>query len=805
MTNPKWRHSILFLTSVAVIGVAFLVGSLFISTIAIVTKDREQLKSSTHLSELLDTIESTLSIACFVEDQALAQEVARGLLKNTIVQSVIIRTEKQELANTARTSSSLSTARQAEKGKIVRAIHSPFTPRSRVCEIQLTPNMEETARVVKEETSFTGTLLTLQIAAISITIVLAMLLWIVRPIKMMSDRLHSMDPAAGERLDAPFGHKRTEVGRLSEDINSLAGRLVKSLEEEHDLMLQHEIEENKYHAIFENAETGIFIADREGRIESCNPALMRLLELPAHPNHTGAPSRITDFDWNPPSLLGLMIGKCIDSNTLCSDELQLSHIDGSRHWLKVTFSPIGNNQVQGLLSDITEHKLAEESAKVQAVTDHLTGTVNRPGLERILQAAIQQHSEDLQHRKFALMLIDLDGFKRINEALGLPIGDEILKTAAKRLRSSLKVTDTVARISGDEYMVIVPDASRESIVASIGQRLVDALGQHYDVHTSPIQLGASVGITLFPQDGNDLPTLLRNCELALDRAKSAGGHRFTFFAASMAKAAEYRRALESDMQLALRREEFQLYFQPIVDISNSRLTGAEALIRWFHPEKGMISPDTFIPLAEETGLIIDIGLWCLDAACRQLATWQAEGKDYHLSINISGRQIPEGLTPAKLGETILQYGIDPSHLALEITEGVLMSDVDQALNWLNAVREQGFRIYLDDFGTGYSSLSYLKRFPVDVVKVDKSFVRDMAKDLSDRTLVGAIVAMANSLGLRVIAEGVEDREQLELLRQINCNSIQGYYFSQPVPAEAFAERARHIQGLLAELKKPGPS
>jgi EAL domain-containing protein (putative c-di-GMP-specific phosphodiesterase class I) len=270
----------------------------------------------------------------------------------------------------------------------------------------------------------------------------------------------------------------------------------------------------------------------------------------------------------------------------------------------------------------------------------------------------------------------------------------------------------------------------------------------------------------------------------------------------MAEAAERRRAMETDMHLALRRDEFQLFFQPIVDITCNRVAGAEALIRWRHSEKGLVPPDAFIPLAEETGLIVDIGLWVLEAACRQLAAWQVEGKDYYLSLNISGRQIPDGLPPLKLGETARRYGIDPSRLVLEITEGVLLADVNLALNWLDAVRAQGFRIYLDDFGTGYSSLSYLKRFPVDSVKVDKSFVRDMGVNANDRALVEAIIAMARSLGLRVVAEGVENLAQLELLRLMNCHCIQGYYFSRPVPIEEFAEVALRINDSLASIEVP---
>jgi EAL domain-containing protein (putative c-di-GMP-specific phosphodiesterase class I) len=337
----------------------------------------------------------------------------------------------------------------------------------------------------------------------------------------------------------------------------------------------------------------------------------------------------------------------------------------------------------------------------------------------------------------------------------------------------------------------------EKVVYNVVMRISAALKSFFGVSSTPLQLGVSVGITLFPHDGNDRQMLLRNAEMALEHARFGhGGHRYCFFDFTMARNAEHRRRLENDLRFVVRRNELIIRYQPIVDLAARRMAGMEALVRWEHPQFGLIPPDIFIPLAEETGAIASIGLWVVETAIQQLADWKRQGLDRYISVNVSARQIPDDLAPITLIETVNRYGIDPANLAIEITESLFMGNSDAVKTWLDVVHDLGFPIYLDDFGTGYSSLSYIRRFPVDVLKVDKSFIRDINEENSERALVGAIINMAHSLGLRVVAEGVESQRQLDLLEVEGCHCVQGYYFSRPVAADEIEAASRHIEELL---------
>ena len=754
-------------------------------------RNAAQEQSQVRLEQLLDTVQSTLRVACFVKDQELAREVASGLLSNTEVLRVTIHEGDNQLIDLQRRQTSRPDAANA----LERSIHSPFIEGDVIGRIRLVPDPEAIAGQVRAEIIERSLQLTWQLTLIAGAMVITLLFFVIHPISAISSELHRMDPTAGNRLQIPAGHANTEIGRLVHDVNALASRLVLALDEEHTLRLQREIDERKYHAIFDNAESGIFIVDRDGRLTSWNPALARLFGISGSEEEQLA-RRLDALHWEKPELIAELVGQAFTSHQPSTREACLARADGSRCWLDIVLSPVGDELLQGIAHDISELKAAEASARRQALIDPLTGLANRAGLEQHLGNAIRQ-----QHRQpsagFALIYIDLDRFRQIIEGIGVSAGDEILRAVAGRLGTTVKHNDMLARLSADIFAVILLALHDGETIERVTERIMEALSQPYLVDGSPIQLSASLGITRFPDDGSDAPSLLRNAELACDKAKASGGNGSAFFDPALAEAAEQRRHMENDLRQALRERQFELFFQPIVDIAAGRVAGAEALIRWRHPERGLVPPDRFIPVVEQSGLIDGLGLWVLDDACRQLAAWQRAGHPHYLSINVSGRQIPHGLPPAAVANALNRHGIPASRLALEITEGILLANIGEAQAWLQAVQALGVRVYLDDFGTGYSSLSYLNRFPLDTLKIDRSFVQDMASGNNAHSLVIAIVAMARSVGLQVVAEGVETASQLEILSAIGCQYAQGYYLSRPVTAGDFIEVTGEIDRRLA--------
>lgn len=439
-----------------------------------------------------------------------------------------------------------------------------------------------------------------------------------------------------------------------------------------------------------------------------------------------------------------------------------------------------------LQEEVAEREQAEERVMHLANHDALTGLPNRRLLiDRLGQALALAHRENHQ---VAVLFMDLDRFKTINDSLGHMTGDALLQNVARRLSETLREGDTVSRLGGDEFVVVLPSLDQPKAAEKVALKLVDALAPPIDLGGQELRVSASIGISLFPEDGRDTETLLRNADSAMYHAKDMGRNNYQFFMEQMNVAAAERLRLENDLHRALERQEFELHFQPRVSVANGLACGIEALIRWRHPERGLVLPEHFIPVAEDTGLIVPIGEWVINEACRQGTAWCAAGlPQIPVAVNLSPRQFRQSNLVDTVARAIERHGWPCKLLELEITEGVLMQQTSETLKTLEALNRLGVGLAIDDFGTGYSSLSYLKRFPVDFLKIDQSFVRDIAVDPDDATIVTAIIGLAHNLGLTVVAEGVENASQLDFIRDAGCDEAQGYHIGRPMPAGQLAE------------------
>lgn len=465
-------------------------------------------------------------------------------------------------------------------------------------------------------------------------------------------------------------------------------------------------------------------------------------------------------------------------------ELKGLRPDGEAFWSECEVAPVmddGAECVVLVIKDVTERTLYLRQIEHQARFDLLTGLPNRSLLDdRLDQAIIGAH----RHRRvLAVAYLDLDHFKRINDNLGHRTGDRLLCEVARRLQSVLRDGDTAARQGGDEFVILLPDLEGQDQAFAVLQRVQQALLAPIVIDARQFFVTASMGVSLYPQDGEDDETLLKHADIAMYQAKEAGRDTIRFFTPEMNERVQDRLMLEHALRQALARNEFHVAYQPQVVSATGRVIGAEALLRWTHPELGQIAPDRFIPLAEELGLIEAIGEWVLGAACRQALAWQSAGEALRVAVNVSVRQFRSVDFPARVAAILEETGLAPSMLELEITESMLMGNVEQAEEILNGLKQLGVAVALDDFGTGYSSFAYLQRFPIDTLKVDQSFVRAMLAGSRAVSIVSAIVAMAHSLGMRVIAEGVELPSQQRQLAELGCDELQGYLLGRPVAAE----------------------
>jgi diguanylate cyclase (GGDEF)-like protein/PAS domain S-box-containing protein len=471
-------------------------------------------------------------------------------------------------------------------------------------------------------------------------------------------------------------------------------------------------------------------------------------------------------------------------------EYMLSGTDGRPHWFSTSGEPVFDRDgkfcgYQGTGTEITERKLSEQRIHHIAHHDVLTGLPNRVLLQdRLTQAAAFANRSSIP---LWVMLIDLDRFKFVNDSLGHKAGDLLLKTVAQRLQDSVRESDTVARLSGDEFVAILTEYPDETLSLDVTQRIMRAVAQPVLLEGKEFFVTCSIGVAVYDPDGTPAQRLIEHADIAMYRAKKLGRNNTQFYQPAMNEEALERVRIETALRSALERDEFVLHYQPQVDLDSGLVVGMEALIRWQHPELGMVAPHRFIGLAEETGLIVPIGAWVLKTACAQAKAWQDAGHGaLRIAVNLSPRQFGEPKLLGAIAEVLEQTGLPPSCLDIELTEGLFMHDVALAVELLHKLKALGLALSIDDFGTGYSSFSYLRKFPIDVLKIDRSFVSDIAEG-GEAAIVVSIIALAHNLKLRVIAEGVETAEQLDYLRRNGCDEIQGYYFSQALPAGEFEQ------------------
>jgi diguanylate cyclase (GGDEF)-like protein/PAS domain S-box-containing protein len=551
--------------------------------------------------------------------------------------------------------------------------------------------------------------------------------------------------------------------------------------------------EEKYRAIFEGAVVGIFRTTPAGRYIDVNPAMARMLGYDSPQELVASITDIAGQVFADPKRREEVQRLLKEQTTVKNFEYEAFRKGGSKMWFSANVRALYQDAVlvgyEGTNEDITTRKLAEERIQYLAYYDALTGLPNRTLLRDRLTKALADARR--QRYKIALLFIDLDGFKDVNDSLGHAVGDLFLQNVAERLSRWAREQDTVARLGGDEFLIMLSHIGDAADAAVAGERLMDAMTAEFIVEGHSLHVSCSIGISVFPEHGADCETLIKNADAAMYSAKADGRNSFRFFTEDMNAHAVERVTLENSLRSALAKNQLFLMYQPQMDIATGRITGLEALLRWQHPELGLVPPDRFIRIAENSGQIVPIGEWVLRTACNQARKWQDEGiPAISVAVNVSAVQFRQADFCELIRNVLQDTGLAPQHLELELTESLLLANADVTLSVLKELKTMGVTLAIDDFGTGYSSFSYLRQFHVNNLKIDRSFINDVATNPDDAAITAGIIGMAKNLKLKVIAEGVENEAQMEFLREHQCDEIQGYYFSKPLATDKVADKLR---------------
>ncbi|WP_273429191.1 bifunctional diguanylate cyclase/phosphodiesterase [Chitinibacter tainanensis] len=550
--------------------------------------------------------------------------------------------------------------------------------------------------------------------------------------------------------------------------------------------------------VFQHASEGIMMISADHRLLAVNPAFTRITGY-SEGEAVGRPSRIFDTRPGNPNLYQSMLLEQLSAHGHWEGEMLDKRKSGELYPAWLSISAVHDHEGRlsryvGVFSDYTSRKQAEQRATFLATHDSLTGLYNRNGFHEALSQALTRAST--KRRGLALLFIDLDRFKSINDTLGHDVGDQLLRIVAQRLRQHLKQDDIIARLGGDEFTVVLENIHQVNQAAQVAERILQALAESYHLHGQELFVTGSIGISMYPNDGSHAMQLMRNADLAMYRAKDLGKNALQFYAQEMNRESSQQFSLQSALRFALERQQFSLVFQPQMNLATGQLSGMECLLRWQHPELGWISPAEFIPLAEETGMIIPIGHWVLRQACLTAESWRQAGIMVpKMAVNLSVRQFKPGVLVDQVATVLADTGFPPYLLELEVTESLIMRRLNEAVQIMDALKMMGVSLAIDDFGTGYSSLSQLKNLPLDILKIDRSFVEGIPADQDDTAIAQTIIAMAKKLGLSVVAEGVETVAQMQALREAGCDSMQGYYYSRPLTAVQMENLMRRLQGM----------
>ncbi|GAO35240.1 hypothetical protein SCT_0624 [Sulfuricella sp. T08] len=600
------------------------------------------------------------------------------------------------------------------------------------------------------------------------------------------------------RVERRLEHSRQQVITQGEERVALQAKHIAELQDEQDRLqrTQEELQQSQGKLrlsaqVFENSTEGIVITDTHANILQVNRAFAAITGY-SEEEVAGKNINILHSGRHGPNFYQAMWSSLVEFG-YWQGEIWNRRKNGEIYPEWLTLIATRDEQGEtihyiGVFADLTEKKQTEARAHYFANYDTNTDLPNRLLLGKHLQQELERAKGN--GWQVALLYLDLDRFKTINDTLGHRIGDKLLKAVAERIGHMVRDIDIIGRLSSDEFTIVLSDVGNRQNAEQVAKKILDAMNQPFEMEGQEVFITPSIGIALYPQDAVSQEDLIRNADAAMAHIKAQGGNGFHFYSSDMA-ATPQRLALETSLRRALERNEFVLRYQPQVSLRSGRIIGMEALLRWQHPERGLVSPGEFIPLLEETGMIVAVGDWVLRTACAQNSAWMAAGlPPLRMAVNLSARQFRQRDLIESVNQALQNTGLAPEHLELEITESIMIQDLQTTITTLNQLHALGIQISIDDFGTGYSSLSYLKRLPISKIKIDQSFIRDICTDPDDEAIANAVISLGHNLKMQVIAEGVETLEQLEQLRAQGCDEIQGYYFSRPLPAEAFAQLVR---------------